>query len=322
MKSLARLVLFFTTCFILIFFCTGGIKLLQLSVEAAKAIPALSRPSLPEFISAIQELFPLTFYCTLLLALSYAVRRKIPFFLTFITLLVLAGLFSFGSIWSLLHAKNLKSPQVIGFPGLSYPPKTLGSKGLILPHGDTVTVILGDPNDRESPRVISRPGYPLVYQGKSAVSVAAALPQAPFKEEDTWLTNGIFSDLSHTVDQLESRFRSGLLSLSLYEGALILLLLSLRFVMQLSSWPMANLFSGAVAFRGVLAFETFIDSGEVQSYLGTFIGPRVPSFLISPIVFGAAGVIIIIYTLLIYSIKRKSPAKRALRTRNSKRRRG
>jgi hypothetical protein len=73
---------------------------------------------------------------------------------------------------------------------------------------------------------------------------------------------------------------------------------------------MANLFSGAVVFRGILAFESFIDSREVQRFLGDFLGSRIPSFYISPSIFGGLGVIIMIYTLLVYSAREKDPKPR------------
>jgi hypothetical protein len=162
--------------------------------------------------------------------------------------------------------------------------------------------------------VISYPGEPLIYQEVSGPE-SAALPQAPFRNEHSFLTGSIFSDFSLTANQLESRFRSGLFSFGLYGGALILLLLSLRFVMELSSWPMANLFSGAVVFRGILAFESFIDSREIQNFLGDFLGSRIPSLCISPIIFGGLGVIIIIYTLLVYSARGKNPKTRSRKGR-------
>ncbi|MDR3335681.1 MAG: hypothetical protein LBT16_00620 [Treponema sp.] len=311
MKIIAHLVLFFTICFLLIFIGAGAIKYLELSVNAAKAIPAGSPFTLPEFIAAIREMLPLALYFTLLLTLSYAARRNIAFFPAFITLFILAAAFTFGSVWGLLQAESLNSITISG-PS----PSTLGQKGLILSQGNTAIVLLGNPGNSEGPRVISQPGQPLIYQ-ETPPGPESVRPQAPFRNEHAFLTSGIFPDLSLTANQLESRFRSDLLSFGLYGGALILLLLSLRFVMELSSWPMANLFSGAVIFRGILVFETFIDSREVQSFLGAFLGPRIPSFFISPVVFGGIGVIILIYTLLIYAVRSKGTEKK----RSSPRRR-
>jgi hypothetical protein len=315
MKSIAQLVLFFTVCFLLIFAAAGAVRFLQLSVDAAKAIPVGPPLALEDLISAIRELLPLALYVTVLLTLSYAARRNTPFLLATIILFILAGAFTFGSVWGLRQAKNLKS-----MPGTDVSRessfRTLGRRGLILSQRNTVIVLLGNPDSNGGPRVISYPGEPLIYQEEPASPESAALPQAPFRNETSFLTSGIFSDFSLTADRLESRFGSGLFSFGLYGGALILLLLSLRFVMELSSWPLANLFSGAVVFRGILAVETFIDSREIQSFLKAFLGPRIPSFYISPIVFGALGLIVIIYTLLVYSARGKNP-----KTRNRKGRR-
>jgi hypothetical protein len=314
MKSIAQLVLFFTICFLLIFAGAGAVRFLQLSVDAAKTIPIGPPPALEDFISALRELLPLALYITILLTLSYAARRDTPFLLATFVLLILAGAFTFGSVWGLFQAKNLKPMPGTGVSReASF--QTLGKRGLILSQRNTVIVLLGNPADSGGPQVISYPGEPLIYQEVSALE-SAALPQAPFRNEHSFLTSGIFSDFSLTANQFESRFRSGLFSFGLYGGALILLLLSLRFVMELSSWPLANLFSGALVFRGILAFESFIDSREVQNFLRNFLGSRVPSFYISPIIFGGLGVFIMVYTILVYSVRGKKP-----KTRNKKGRR-
>jgi hypothetical protein len=302
-------VLFFTICFLLIFIGAGAIKYLELSVNAAKAIPAGPPFTLPDFIAAIREMLPLALYFTLLLTLSYAARRNIAFFPAFITLFILAGAFMYSSIWGLLQAENLNSTVI---SNLSGPSQTLGQRGLILSQNSTAIVLLENPGSGGGPQVISYPGQPLVYREVSGPETIA-LPQAPFRNENAFMTSGILPDFSLTANQLESRFRSGLLSFGLYGGALILLLLSLRFVMELSSWPMANIFSGAVIFRGILALETFIDSREVQSFLGAFLGPRVSPFLISPIVFGGIGVIVLIYTLLVHAVREKPRGKKGRR---------
>jgi hypothetical protein len=310
MKTIAHLVLFFTICFLLIFAGAAAIKYLELSVNVAKTIPAGPPFTFLDFIAAIREMLPLTLYFTLLLTLSYAARRNISFFPAFITLFIMAAAFTFGSVWGLLQAENLNSAAVSGFSGPSQTLQPLGSRGLILTQGNSAIVLLGNPGSGGGPRVISEPGQSLVYQ-EEPPGPQSIRPQAPFRNEQAFLTSGIFPDFSLVAKQFESRFRFDLISFGFYGGALILLLLSFRFVMELSSWPMANLFSGAVIFRGILAFETFVDSREVQNFLGAFLGPRIPPFCISPIVFGGIAVIILIYTFLVYAVRSRGTEKKS-----------
>jgi hypothetical protein len=209
---------------------------------------------------------------------------------------VLAVLFTLALSLGGLHAQNV----------ISAPPperhRTLGASGLILSRGDTVMVVLGDPSDIRSSRVVSIPGRPLIYQEvpSGPNNAVLALPPAPFRNGGAYSFNGLSLDFSLAAGQFDARLKEGLIPFCVYTGALILLLVSLRFVLDLSSWPLANLFVGALVFRGILAFETFIDSREVQALLSTFLGTWASEPFISPLVFCGLGVLIMLYTALVY----------------------
>jgi hypothetical protein len=111
--------------------------------------------------------------------------------------------------------------------------------------------------------------------------------------------NGILTDAALVSGQFETRLGEGLIPFAIYAGALILLLVSLRFVMDLSSWPLANLFSGALVFRGILAFQTFLDSRIIQEFLLAFVDGRIEGSLLSPAIFTGLAVLILIYTILV-----------------------
>jgi hypothetical protein len=92
------------------------------------------------------------------------------------------------------------------------------------------------------------------------------------------------------------RVSQGMKSFLIYEGALIFLLTSLRFVLDLSNWPLANLFLGALAFRGILTLEKFLNGGDVQKLLSSFLGDRIPVSYITPMVFCVFAALICLYT--------------------------
>jgi hypothetical protein len=169
-------------------------------------------------------------------------------------------------------------------------------------------VVLGDPANIRSSRVVSIPGRPLIYQEvpSGPNNTVLALPPAPFRNGGASFLNGLSIDFSLVSGQFDARLNDGLIPFGLYTGALILLLASLRFVLDLSSWPLANLFLGAVAFRGVLALETFIDSREIQDVTRSFLGSRAPGPWISPLIFCALGLLIILYTALVYLARSKA----------------
>jgi hypothetical protein len=169
-------------------------------------------------------------------------------------------------------------------------------------------VVLGDPADIRSSRVVSIPGRPLIYQEvpSGPNNTILALPPAPFRDEGAYFLSGIFVDFSLAARQFNARLEEGLIPFGLYAASLILLLVSLRFVLDLSSWPLANLFLGAVVFRGILALEVFVDSREIQDLLSTLLGNRVPGFCISPLVFCGLGLLILLYTVLVYLARPKA----------------
>ena len=113
-----------------------------------------------------------------------------------------------------------------------------------------------------------------------------------------WFISSLAIDFSLSARELKGRLEKSFFSFAVYIASLILLLASLRFLLELSEWPLANLFLGALVFRGILALEVFLNSGEINVLVGSFLTERVPPMLHTPAIFGALAVLIIVYTLL------------------------
>jgi hypothetical protein len=211
-----------------------------------------------------------------------------------VCLFVLGGLFSLGLSWGLLRA------DASGAVPAAVVRNTLGEPGLILSQGETVIVLLEDPREERGARVVSLPGRPLIYQEVpiGADNTVIALPLIPFKTQSSFFITNLLIDFSLTAGQFETRLNQGLISFVVYVLSLILLLVSLRFIMDLSVWPLANLFLGALAFRGILALESFINSEEIFTLIRGFLGQRIPEFLIIPLIFGGLSLLIILYSVL------------------------
>ena len=300
MKNMARLVLFFSLSFIILFAIAGGISYLQLALEPARAIPRGPPVALWQFIAALQKILPLILYVSILLGLSYTARRLIPLPAAMAGLFILAAGAALGSTLGILQLKSLDSPRFPLFLS-SRSGETLGAPGLILSKRDTVLVVLGEPGQAGSPRVVSLPGRPLLYQEQplGLNNTITALPEAPFRREESLLMSGLLRDSALAAEQFEARLEGGLRSFALYAGALILLLVSLRFVLDLSSWPLANFFCGALVFRGILAFQTFIDSRMTRDFILGFFNESVRGEFLSPAIFAGLALLILLYTLLV-----------------------
>jgi hypothetical protein len=309
MKNIARLALFFSVFFIIAFALVGTLEYVRLVLDAAGAIPAGPPVRLGKFADALQKILPLILYLALLLSLSYSARRSVALPAALLSLFILAGGTALGLSLGLRDLKTMDIPLQSGGGA-----KTLGGPGLILSRWDTVVALLGDPGGSETARVVAIPGRPLIYQEEPSGpnTAMAALPPAPFRSEGSALMRGLLVDSALVAEQFETRLDRGLLAFALYGGALILLLASLRFVLDLSSWPLANLFCGALAFRGILAFQTFVDSRIVQNFIIAFFNNRIDGAVISPIIFAGLALLILLYTFLV-DFARNGPRPRTPR---------
>jgi hypothetical protein len=121
----------------------------------------------------------------------------------------------------------------------------------------------------------------------------------PFRTDETWFISSIAVDFDLVSREFKSRLGQGLLWFCVYAGALIFFLSSLRFLLELSQWPLANLFLGALVFRGILAMQTFLDTPEIEGFLKSFLGERLLGPVLTPLVFCVLGTLIVVYTLLV-----------------------
>jgi hypothetical protein len=262
--------------------------------DAALRIPAGSGALLPKFIAAAGVSLPVALYGVLLLSLSYGFRRQIPAAPVRLVLFILALGLTLGISLGFSRLPGASSPE----EGQNLP--TLGRPGLLLSGGDTMMVLLEDPAVRDGSRTVSIPGRPLIYQEvpRGPGNTIPSLPPVFFVRDNARFLETLLGDISLMAGQLRTRLGEGLVSFAAYTGALTFLLLSLGFVLNLSAWPMANLFLGALAFRGVLALDGFLNFRETQGFIGAFFENRLPGFLISPLVFAGMGVLFILFDLL------------------------
>jgi hypothetical protein len=291
MSTIARLALFFSLFFIVSFALAGAFEYVRLAVDAATTIPDELPLTVGQFTGALRALFPLILYCAILMGLSYSARRGIAPAAAMLGVFILAGGVALGLSLGLrtLEDRGMDTP-------LRSRRETLGGPGLVLSRWDVGVTLLGDPRRSDGSRVIAIPGRPLIYQEKPVGPATAA---APFRHEGSALIRSLLVDAALVAEQFDTRLDRGLVPFALYGGALILLLSSLRFVLDLSSWPLANLFCGALVFRGILAFQTFIDSRVVQTAIVAFLDRRIDGALVSPIVFAGLSLLILLYTFLV-----------------------
>lgn len=299
MKKLAQLIIFFSLSFAVILAVSAGFRFLILRVQWLRSLPIEEETPLTALIAAARWALSAALFGSLALSLSYTARRRVFVPAAIVCLIVLSLSFSFGISF------GLKQLEMI--PPRQFSAVTLGGEGIILRQANTSVVLLKGPAESRGARVTLIAGRPLLYQAKPVGpnNTALALPPLPLGNESPWFLKSIAIDLRLNAEQLRGRFDAGIIPFSIYTGALIFLLVSLGFIFKLSVWPLANLFCGCLVFRLILNLETFLNSPEMQATFTSFLGNRLPASLTVPLIFCVFGLLVFIYSILVYLAKRR-----------------
>ncbi|MDR0378091.1 MAG: hypothetical protein LBH70_09895 [Spirochaetaceae bacterium] len=299
MKNLTRITLFFSVLFAAVLLTASAIRYLHVWIDAVRHIPVKAVEIFPSLILAGQWALPIAMYVSILLTLSYSVRKSFSSPLSILVVFILSCGFTAGVYLGLFQANSTEP-----LPGTSVPP-ALGKPGLILTEGDTAVVLMDAPSNPEVSLVMAVPNQPLTYQEipMRPVTAGVTLPTLPFRIETPLFMSALFIDFSLMAEQFHDRMSEGLIPFGIYLGAVCFLLSSLRFVLELTSWPLANLFVGILVFRGILAAGTFLDSWDIQEFIPVYLKADVPQSFITPLVFCGAAVLVILYTALVRLIR-------------------
>jgi len=292
MKNFAKLAIFFSILFIILFFIAIVLLFFASWIDFARVIPVETRAG-EEVAEAAWKAIPAALYFSILLTLSFTARRRIPVFPALVSMIILAFVVSVGVSFGISRAGVLKSVFKPASPIRAEP-------GLIVSQGENSVILLRESGEISGPRLVSIPGKPLIYQEVpfGPNNSILPIPAISFEDDTPWFIKSIGIDFSLSARELKSRFVDNLLSFAFYAFSLILLLSSLRPVLELSQWPLANIFTGALVFRLILALETLLNTREINVLLASFLGKYVSSVFITPLLFCAGGTLIMLYTLL------------------------
>ena len=292
MKNIAKLSIFFSLTFVLIFIAAvlfGFISFWADSVRHISVQPGFGRNITDTAWTAIS----VALYLSILLTLSYSARKKISTPASIFCISFFALVFTIGTS---LGARRFETLQ----PAFMSAPQVRAGPGLILSRFENTIVLLRESSDVHGPRLVSIPDRPFIYQEVplGPNNTILSLPPLPFGGSTPWFIRSINIDFSLSAGQIRTLLERGLFYFGIYVLALILLLSSLRFILDLSQWPLANIFIAAFVFRLILSLEIFINSTGTNAMIASFLAGRVPTTLITPVVFTALTIPIMLYTLL------------------------
>ena len=294
---------FFSLSFAILFLVSTGMRFLTIRLELAKLLSYRSEATLTMLIAAAHWAMSFALYGGVLLGLSYAAREGIFAPAAAICIALLTIGFASGIGMGLASWENVPPTSTTELP--------LGGPGLILGNSErpssTTIVLLRGPAEPGGARVVSIPGRPMQYQGEyTGRNLAlAGLPPAPFGDDTPWFLKSLAIDLRLNAENLRRLLGMGLPPFLEYAGALVFLLCSLLFIFKFSAWPLANLFLGCLAFRGILALETFFNSAEMQDVFGSFLQNRVPISHVVPLIFCGVGLLAWLYSFFAYLARRR-----------------
>jgi hypothetical protein len=308
MKNFAKLAIFFSIFFIILFLAAIVLLFFASWIDLARVIPIEARGG-EEVAEAAWNAIPAALYFSILLALSYTARRRMPVFPAIASMIILAFVFSVGVSLGISRTGVLRTIFKPVSPILSKP-------GLIVSQGENSVILLRESSEISGPRLVSIPGRSLIYQEVPVGPNNSILPipAITFEDATPWFIKSISIDFSLSARELKSRLEAdgktgNFLSFAFYAFSLILLLSSMRPLLELSQWPLANIFTGALVFRLILALETLLNTREINLLLASFIGKRVSSVFVTPLVFCAAGTLVLLYTFLTGIARGGSEAK-------------
>lgn len=163
-------------------------------------------------------------------------------------------------------------------------------------------ILLEDPAIPDGSRVVSIPGQALIYQEKPAGpgNTILPLPSAPFQRNLPYFLQSIVLDFSILARYYQNLLSQGMLPFVIYTAAICLLLSSLRFLLTLSRWHLANLFLGALVFRGILTLEIFLNTDDILILINNYLGNRLPIQYTGLIILTGIAALVILYSVLAY----------------------
>jgi len=318
-KNAAKLVLFLCISFIGLLLISGLISLLQgwtneallfppeysaetdhiegsdAANENSQGSPAKTRAFSGIPITYLESSVTAAFYLVILLGLNYAARRRIvfpaAFAVIFVFIILLSGAAFFG----------MESLEKMGVNiSIKKPLAEAAKPGFILNSGAMSgyqTAFLENPQKPDGAAVIIIEGQKFNYQSQG---VPVNRNRLPIFAEKRGIFYNIARDIEHSSRFFSAWFNSGLWFYGVYAGSLAAFLLSLGCLVNISFWSLANLFFGALAFRGALTLENFLNQNNIHDMLSSFAGNLIHPSLINPLIFSSLSVLILLYSGLVY----------------------
>ena len=293
MKNFAKLMIFFSVNYAITFVVAILLGFISFWVSSTRIIPVAGAGFGGDFAEVFWTAISAAMYFSILITLGYSARNKLSTFHSIFIIAAIAFAFTAGISLAAHRFEALR-------PAFTPVSPVRAAPGLMLSRLENTIILLTGGGEAAGPRLVSIPGQPFIYQETPVGpnNTILGLPPLPLGSTSPWFIRSIGIDFSLSAAELRTLYEANLLYFGVYALCLILFLSSLRFLLELSNWPLANIFFAAFIFRLILSLEIFLNSGEINTLIESFLGERLPSAFITPSAFAAFAILTILYTIL------------------------
>lgn len=226
-------------------------------------------------LESFRQALPVALYLSMLIGISYSVRRKVHAVPSFLILVILIPALSTGST-VLMEALVASSPQE---QELQVP--DLKTNGLMVPLGEETLILCGPEANPAAVAVSVKPYQDFQYHPEGVTGFPGRIDNPNLFNQ--LRPNFIFSmakDFGRVSAYWYALKENQLLFFIIALLAVSFLLVSLRGIMLFSAWPFANLILTLIAFRLVLYLDVLLASEETRLFVQKLITIPLPEHLI------------------------------------------
>lgn len=171
--------------------------------------------------------------------------------------------------------------------------------GQIRSYGTGSAVLADRDTGPDSDWVIVQPGKPLSLRRMDA-SMAADLSITTLQRNVPASMRGLIADLAAYAERFRAHREAGRLPYMAHILSLVFFLASFRFVLQITKWPLADLFLGTILFRWLVSLDLFVGSPEALGYIADLSGSLVPRIYTQPFGMAVLAVLLNVFMFLNY----------------------
>lgn len=293
MKGIARLLLVCVLTYIVILTLIGLLVFVHAWIQTVDSLYTAVFFPKSALLESFKLALPSALYLSILIGISYSVRRKVHAVPSLIILIVLIPALCTGSAELLEALINTSTQdQQVLVPDLK-------RNGLMIALGEETLIIAGPETDPALVAVKLSPYQAFKYYPEGLGSLPEHIDSPNlFNQVRPSFVFSMAEDFKKVSDYWFALKKEKMLFFIGALAAISFLLVSLRGIMSFSAWPFANLVLSLIAFRLVLYLDVLLASEGTRLFLQKLITIPLHSYMIYMVPLCLLAVLLQLYSLL------------------------